>query len=81
MADSIHVLFEQDASDRDLPSPYMEKLFGKFEGIILSVSVQTRDKSLYTLNHLLQLIIDHALHVHPPYRKLNDKFETWLALK
>ena len=32
MADSIHDLFDADASDRNLPSPYMEKSFAKFEG-------------------------------------------------
>ena len=29
---SVHDIFEAEAADRDLPSPYMEKYFAKFEG-------------------------------------------------
>ncbi|KAL5255848.1 hypothetical protein ACHWQZ_G011174 [Mnemiopsis leidyi] len=29
----IHDIFETEAADRDLPSPYMEKYFAKFEAI------------------------------------------------
>lgn len=32
MADSIHDLFEADCAQRDLPSPYLERIFAKFEG-------------------------------------------------
>ena len=37
MADSIHDLFDADASDRNLPSPYMEKSFAKFEGSQIAI--------------------------------------------
>ena len=30
---SVHDIFEEEAADRDLPSPYMEKHFAKFEGL------------------------------------------------
>ena len=30
---SVHEIFETEAADRDLPSPYMEKYFAKFEGL------------------------------------------------
>ena len=38
---SVHDIFEVEAADRDLPSPYMEKYFAKFEGLFTILSQGT----------------------------------------